>query len=360
LIRLFAASQVLVTHAIVHLQLPGRWLYENFLVGLQGVPIFFVISGFLVTDSALRSDSTTNFFWKRALRIYPALIVNMLVLETALYISGQNIGYHYWQYPVALLTSLATASSAIAVYLTNIPGWYGQGFFAAYPSGVLWTLTIELSFYLVVPLVAWLATRSVRLAMGAVFVGFAASLYLAATVYTWTFTAEHPILDVLFPAYFWIFAIGILLRLTWPHVSRAFEGKALLWVPLYFFVLDYSERHSLGSIDFHYNASAFTAARYTFLAFAVISVAYTFSNASRVLQGWDLSYGIYLWHMFFIYTLLAVGVTTHWWLWAALLFCTIGTSALSWRCIERPASKLKHARLRKLHVSRAVQDRQSF
>lgn len=40
-----------------------------------GLSIFFCISGYLITKSAVRSPTVTNYLWKRLLRIQPLLIV---------------------------------------------------------------------------------------------------------------------------------------------------------------------------------------------------------------------------------------------------------------------------------------------
>lgn len=46
---------------------------------LLGVDVFFTVSGYLVTQSLLRSGSYRSFVWKRFLRIYPGLAVCLLV-----------------------------------------------------------------------------------------------------------------------------------------------------------------------------------------------------------------------------------------------------------------------------------------
>ena len=77
LIRLLAALQVLIWHGAVHLDVFDK-IYGllNVLFQLPGVPIFFTISGFLITHSLERSNfQLKKYFQNRALRIYPALWV---------------------------------------------------------------------------------------------------------------------------------------------------------------------------------------------------------------------------------------------------------------------------------------------
>ena len=81
-IRLLAASFVVLFHSYA---LTSRWTHEplwqlmpelNF--GALGVKIFFVISGFLVTQSWLARRQVVPFVAARALRIYPALVAATL------------------------------------------------------------------------------------------------------------------------------------------------------------------------------------------------------------------------------------------------------------------------------------------
>jgi len=72
-VRLCAALAVLVTHAFVVL---GRSTpsFGAVSIGDPAVPIFFGISGYLITQSWVAHPSLRDFALKRVLRIYPAVI----------------------------------------------------------------------------------------------------------------------------------------------------------------------------------------------------------------------------------------------------------------------------------------------
>lgn len=84
-IRLLAASSVIFSHAfliaegdqtrepLIRLLGPGN------AIGIYGVHCFFMISGFLVTQSVLKSNSVLEYLWRRFLRIYPGLFVCLLI-----------------------------------------------------------------------------------------------------------------------------------------------------------------------------------------------------------------------------------------------------------------------------------------
>ena len=61
LIKLLAAIQVFYGHAIVHLQVDTPRQISMALSIISGVPIFFVLSGYLIWDSIKRSNSFVFF-----------------------------------------------------------------------------------------------------------------------------------------------------------------------------------------------------------------------------------------------------------------------------------------------------------
>lgn len=73
LIRLFAATQVAVSHTAQHLKVEFDWL--RIFSYFPGVPIFFFISGYLIYESysSIPNDKLKVFVTNRFLRLYPAL-----------------------------------------------------------------------------------------------------------------------------------------------------------------------------------------------------------------------------------------------------------------------------------------------
>src|SRR5262249_14959626 len=97
--------------------------------GRLGVNLFFVLSGFLITqlmaESKGKENYYTRFYWRRALRILPAYFATL-----------------------ALLGILGTSPAFLglsAVYLANLTPLFGV--VIAYP--VLWSLAVEEHFYFV-------------------------------------------------------------------------------------------------------------------------------------------------------------------------------------------------------------------
>lgn len=73
LIRIIAAFQVMFGHMVIHLNLPINNTLFDMIYFFRGVPIFFVISGYLIWFSISRSNSYKDYLMKRFWRIYPEL-----------------------------------------------------------------------------------------------------------------------------------------------------------------------------------------------------------------------------------------------------------------------------------------------
>lgn len=129
--------------------------------GLLGVEVFFVLSGYLITDllvSEIRRRSTLSLrgFWgRRARRLLPALFVMLLV--TVVWATLLDRGQ---------LPQLRADMLPAVFYFSN--WWYifdHLSYFAQYgppsPLGHLWSLAIEEQFYLVWPLLVLVAVRKV-------------------------------------------------------------------------------------------------------------------------------------------------------------------------------------------------------
>lgn len=55
-----------------------------------GCQYFFVVSGYLIAQSFNRSVSLSDFYLKRFFHVYPALFVNIIVLEIIVLSFGQH------------------------------------------------------------------------------------------------------------------------------------------------------------------------------------------------------------------------------------------------------------------------------
>ncbi|HEY7890444.1 MAG TPA: acyltransferase [Steroidobacteraceae bacterium] len=140
--------------------LPARMEQVLFWSGHYAVVIFFVISGFLITGLSLRrwgglaSVNIGSFYRMRFARIAPCLLLLLPVL-CALHLAGAS--------DFVIRPERVSLGRALAAALTFHVNWL-EGHHGYLPGGwdVLWSLSVEETFYLVFPLAAVLL-RSERL-----------------------------------------------------------------------------------------------------------------------------------------------------------------------------------------------------
>jgi len=110
--------------------------------GWAGVDLFFVLSGFLITQILIREKNTSgyfiNFYARRALRIFP---LYYLFLFFTFYVFPQpvNFGFTYWTFLSNVLISR-------------------MGHFQSPILDVTWSLALEEQFYLIWPFLIWCFT----------------------------------------------------------------------------------------------------------------------------------------------------------------------------------------------------------
>jgi peptidoglycan/LPS O-acetylase OafA/YrhL len=134
-LRFFAAVGIAVLHARGALGVPSSFPDEIVEILLQGVPFFFVLSGFILTykypDLNMRA-ARGRFIWARFARLWPAHIVALLLMLA--------LNVPYW----------GGAPEAFANVLM-IHAWlpWTHTFFSF--NAVSWSISTEFAFYLLFP-----------------------------------------------------------------------------------------------------------------------------------------------------------------------------------------------------------------
>jgi peptidoglycan/LPS O-acetylase OafA/YrhL len=146
-LRCLAISGVMAAHAYM------TWLnIEDW--GRQGVALFFVISGFLITSLLLRERerdgtiSIKNFYLRRALRIFP-LYYAVLALYVVVVLVME--GLHHPQGRMFFRN--------LPYFLTYTGNWFMDTSLPQTHFFHSWSLCVEEQFYFVWPFVIWFAGR---------------------------------------------------------------------------------------------------------------------------------------------------------------------------------------------------------
>lgn len=345
-LRLFAAFSVIIGHATAHFNTnflwiksgEGLWFYDR-------VPLFFILSGFFLYksyDRVIRENTLTReYFLKRFLRIVPGIYFYLIVTTISFFIFGvlnkedMNSGFIYWVVSTLLL---------IPVYHPSIFEDFGVGVV----NGSLWTIPVEVSFYIILPLFVLLKYKSNYKKMISTLIIVALVAMISYKVLGLSFgSSDAPIwyklIGVSVLPHLYYFTVGIIFAGIWNNLKHS-SPKAIFALTIYIFsryiintnisaiiiVLDIISVVSLGyiAIWFGFNASI---------------VFYKFTSKIG-----DLSYGIYIWHMivinYFIYWNVNDKVQGTF-LVLLVILITFGFGWISWHFVEKPALKLKDFKL---------------
>jgi peptidoglycan/LPS O-acetylase OafA/YrhL len=161
---------------LFHVEVPG------FRGGFVGVDVFFVISGYLITQLLLAPSEKSlagrlrDFYVRRCRRILPALLVMLAV----------TAGFACWLFLPGHLKLFGAQLSATSVFAANLVAWRNGGYFDAElafsPLAHIWSIAVEEQFYIFFPLFFlasnWVSKR-VRFSL------FAAIALLSFTLCVW-------------------------------------------------------------------------------------------------------------------------------------------------------------------------------
>ena len=312
---------------------------DKFLRLFLGVPLFFLVSGFLITDSYLNSRNLKEYFIKRALRIYPALFINILVLELAMYVGKNFNGISLFRYVEYFILYVITACLDLADIIIGAP-YNFDGFFSSYPSGVLWTLSVELSFYILLPFFLCIKKAVIRNLL-LVFLFFA-SIMIPAIADENFYSASNlnKLLELICLPFLWIFIIGMIVRLYWLDIKKYLDGYGLFYILFYLIFCFATIEFGIGLGDYKRGLEISTVFQIFLLALAMFSMAFSYTNF-KIDRNTDLSYSVYLYHMLVVQILISLGFSGSLWLYLIVVAVTFAIACVSWNFIEKPVLKLK-------------------
>ncbi|WP_245300362.1 acyltransferase [Rhizobium sp. YK2] len=312
---------------------PVLWFLEYSLV-----PMFFALSGFLITGSAQRLN-LENFLLNRVLRIVPALAVDILVCA---FIIGPAV--------TTLPLGNYFTDAGFFAYVLNIVGWVHlelPGVFTGNPvpqvNGALWTIPWEINCYIIMSVmivtgVVRRATATILLLAMFVVAGLAVEHFMPAAA--GDFQGLHTLFVGRGSQLITAFLYGVLayqLRDSIPMSRMLFAGcVAVCFVAM--LLLDMSATESVAN---------------RLILMPVITYITIHAGLSRlplpkILEGGDYSYGVYLYHVPFIQLAIllgpsilvgtAVGIVMLTLIAGTMVLCV---AAASWHLIEKPILSLR-------------------
>ena len=335
LLRLFAASQVVLSHSSSHLE--HSYSFLSFLSLFPGVPIFFFLSGFLIygsyESSSENKNPILNFYFKRVLRLYPGLWVCLIFSIFLVWNSGylENIALNVKEIALWFVAQM----TAFQFYNPDFLRGFGVGAL----NGALWTISVELQFYILVPLVHKLMQQKKT------FIFSTIVIFIIFNISNSYLNNQDNIvlklLNVSFAPWFYMFLVGAFFAKFKEYISSVLSIN--IFVLFASFVSIYFMSDYLG-LDW---GNQVNPIGYALMVAIIIKLAYINPSLSdRILGRNDISYGVYIYHMPIInYILYIYGPGE-----VQFIYAILGTlllALLSWFLIERPALRLKTHALRK-------------
>lgn len=147
-LRFIAAFLVFVYHGTVPFVFADTTVQSGYSsvaanAGAIGVSFFFVLSGFVLTWSARPGDRPRRFWRRRAVKVFPNHVVAYVIALALLLAAGESIRPGY---------------AAATLFLVH--SWIPEAQFVATSiNGVTWSLSVELVFYLLFPLLLPLVNK---------------------------------------------------------------------------------------------------------------------------------------------------------------------------------------------------------
>jgi peptidoglycan/LPS O-acetylase OafA/YrhL len=328
-LRAIAVLSVIISHFNKDI-LPG---------GHLGVDIFFVISGFVITQSLVSRQHRSfrsfllDFYNRRVKRLVPALLLCVVVtcLLAMLFINPQSNLYNSsWKTGIAALFGFSN------FYLLHQATDYFGSSAELNPFTHTWSLGVEEQFYLVFPFLIWFSGLSRKSEFGIRNFAWIICLMgvLSLVSYFWISNMNPVVAFYLMPTRFWELAIGSIVYLSLikddNRYQRLFQSAstltAILLVGALFLPQEYASLTTFAVVIL--SAILILVLRNASLIYRLLTV------KPIVLIG-VISYSLYLWH-WSVLTISHWTIGLHWWSIPFQLAVIFLLAIFSYRYVEQP------------------------
>ncbi len=289
-LRAYAVFGVIFGHIPI-VALDKKGFLSIFYSYLPGVPVFFCISGFLITLIILKNTNTDrpkqflkSFYARRFLRIFPIYYLTI----TALYLANIQ-GYRDW-----FIYDL--------IYSSNIKLAF-QGSFVGVPTAHFWSLAVEEQFYLIWPFLFILFRRLVHfwLILFFILLGFSFTMLMEDNFFTArTFTPLSYLSLGGLLAYFFLNKYSFFLKLDkYSIIVFSLFLAVIIGEYFTFFSVNYRLHVTISMV-----ITSFVILRFV-IGFTKKPIKSILENSVIIYLG-KISYGLYLYHMFAIYPTMVI------------------------------------------------------
>ncbi len=330
-LRFLFAFIVMLGHLVFISQLPALQPLLPIFNTYISITGFFVISGFLITQSYIRSSSLNSYFLKRAKRLLPAYLLVIFGCAIGLVFLSEYNAVTYFTNPQLGKYLLANLTFLNFVQ-PCLPGVFESDVFDCSVNPALWTLKIEVAFYLCVPLIIWLVRKTKY--SWSVLLG----IYLFSVCYrnglNWYGDYSERYIFVILarqlPGFLSYFSVGMLMCL-YKDWFLQYKNKIIL-PAIAIVVLEWC-------LDMEW---------FLPLAFGIMVLwcAYSLPKLNDFARWGDISYGIYIYHSPMIKILYTIGFFAAMNVWVAsglFILIVVSLALISWHGMEKRVLKRHHS-----------------
>lgn len=334
LFRIAATVQVFAGHILTHFTPSGNVIIREIIYFVRGVPILFILCGFLAAKS-LENRDAKKWIVERAFRILPAywmcIIVNTIIIaflypvsptlkEKIIYVGTQFLGLNFYT------------------------GDWLRGYGVGAPNGALWTITVQAQFFLMAPIIHRLMGRKPLKHWAICILGFASLSMVCNRLDGKIPEIIWKLLGVTVFPYLYFLLFGMMLWYFRNSIIPKAETYRFHFLAAYIawklIEIVFSFPHLLDGILYN---------TITTLLIGCIISAFGFRKKVRFKR--DYTYGFYLYHVVFINIAVQLGQNSFYpFLSGILRICAIFAAAfiaawLSNRFVEIPASRFLKERV---------------
>ena len=322
IVRLLLAAIVVLVHSANLSQSPALAFIPRLLSQHVAVEGFFAISGFLIFASYERCETLREYARNRAVRILPGYWLSTLL---CLAIAAAYGSFHVGRFILANLTFSSFLQPDIQGVFPNNPENHAL-------NGALWTLKIEVMFYIAVPIIVFFCRKWRRDAV--LWALFAASVLFRIAL------AGHQSLAVQLPGQLCFFLVGTLIHYHLPFFKQ--HGKLLM----------------IGALALHalHLYTGWFFLRPLSVASLTLGACLLLPHVQGPTRYGDFSYGTYILHYPIVQCIIAAGLfTIHPWMALGLTILIVACAAqFSWFLVEKPAlTAAKSRQLRRAAIGAA-------
>ncbi len=292
LLRLLAALQVVYLHAVEHLHIKNEIaLFIGSIISyFPGVPIFFLISGYLITMSYEKNPDIKEYTKNRVLRIFPGLYVSFFIGLIILWYFGQFHG-------VGVMDVVPWVFAQLSFFQFYNPEFI-RDFGVGVINGSLWTISVELCFYIVLPLLYIFLKKDFFKRVSLLLIISFGFYYYINEISSKTFIYEKLVQVSMLP-YLFYFLFGITLYKFKDNLIKYIENKVLLFLGLYAILC-----------ILKFDIFLYDVVKQVVFSIFIFSFVFSYKSLSHKLLGNnDFTYGVYIYHMLIVNVMVEKGIS---------------------------------------------------